>query len=476
MVEWGDAEPHREATSPSATVRTLLVEGDALQRTAVKAMCAKRGHVVTAVSDAAEAMQALDARRFDLVLTSSNDGVGLVRKLRSIEGRRLCCAVMSSDDALEEASSEAGADLFVRKPLRVADIPRLEEAVQRRRRERDALLVERTSGDMEASAVRLQRARRGSLGRAEAARLRAGIQEQIAARSRIPGHLHNALFELGRGTGGGDCLKLAAAGEVQRSSSEEAPRRASGKRWSVFISHYKVEAAMEARWLQGELQERLGGKAFLDSDDLRDLRELQESVRDSEVLVVLQSASVLRRPYVLLELYTAVQAKVPIVGVALTAGEAAFDFDGAGLFLEGLESTLDAANPGSSAVLTKAGVRLPDASRVLASTVPHVISIALNQGASRNVLNATLADIVEACRAAKPLAPAEPPVRGEFSGRRSPPGHEPPLAARLEAASTLQRFFLRLRLARCSPEEAERTGLQRGDAAPDADPAARRTL
>ncbi|EOD13691.1 hypothetical protein EMIHUDRAFT_445800 [Emiliania huxleyi CCMP1516] len=314
MVEWGDAEPHREATSPSATVRTLLVEGDALQRTAVKAMCAKRGHVVTAVSDAAEALQALDARRFDLVLTSSNDGVGLVRKLRSVEGRRLCCAVMSSDDALEEASSEAGADLFVRKPLRVADIPRLEEAVQRRRRERDALLVERTSGDMEASAVRLQRARRGSLGRAEAARLRAGIQEQIAARSRIPGHLHNALFELGRGTGGGDCLKLAAAGEVQRSSSEEAPRRASGKRWSVFISHYKAEAAMEARWLQGELQERLGGKAFLDSDDLRDLRELQESVRDSEVLVVLQSASVLRRPYVLLELYTAVQAKVPIVG------------------------------------------------------------------------------------------------------------------------------------------------------------------
>ena len=87
-----------------------------------------------------------------------------------------------------------------------------------------------------------------------------------------------------------------------------------------------------------------------------------------------------------------------------------------------------------------------------------------------------LADIVEACRAAKPLAPAEPPARGEFSGRVSPPGHEPPLAARLEAASTLQRFFLRLRLARCSPEEAERTGLQRGDAAPDADPAARRTL
>jgi len=83
MVEWGDAEPHREATSPSATVRTLLVEGDALQRTAVKAMCAKRGHVVMAVSDAAEALQALDARRFDLVLTSSNDGVGLVRKLRS---------------------------------------------------------------------------------------------------------------------------------------------------------------------------------------------------------------------------------------------------------------------------------------------------------------------------------------------------------------------------------------------------------
>ena len=34
--------------------------------------------------------------------------------------------------------------------------------------------------------------------------------------------------------------------------------------FTAFLSHYKVEAATEARWLQGELERKLGGRAFLD--------------------------------------------------------------------------------------------------------------------------------------------------------------------------------------------------------------------
>ena len=52
----------------------------------------------------------------------------------------------------------------------------------------------------------------------------------------------------------------------------------SKKQYSAFISHYKAEAAMEARYLQNELEAALPGRrVFLDSDDLHDLRLLKEA-------------------------------------------------------------------------------------------------------------------------------------------------------------------------------------------------------
>ena len=75
---------------------------------------------------------------------------------------------------------------------------------------------------------------------------------------------------------------------------------------------------MEARFLKKELQEMLGTEVFLDSDgactrfcietdgpsqlsDLRDLANLLNHVRNSQSLVILQSAEVLQRPWCLLE-------------------------------------------------------------------------------------------------------------------------------------------------------------------------------
>ena len=52
-----------------------------------------------------------------------------------------------------------------------------------------------------------------------------------------------------------------------------------------------------------------------DSDDLKDLRMLLEHVRNTRVLVVVLSKEVLLRPWCLLELYTAINANVPIVAV-----------------------------------------------------------------------------------------------------------------------------------------------------------------
>ena len=114
----------------------------------------------------------------------------------------------------------------------------------------------------------------------------------------------------------------------------------------------------------------LGRKCFLDSDDLRDLRLLQQArprpstaplprlsliasppiprgaaalcprtpplwqaVRESEVLLLVQSESVLTRPYCLLEMVTAIEARVPIVGVNLAGKPQAYDFANAANYL-----------------------------------------------------------------------------------------------------------------------------------------------
>ena len=57
----------------------------------------------------------------------------------------------------------------------------------------------------------------------------------------------------------------------------------------AFVSHYKAESAMEARFLQTELEGRLQRKVFLDSDDLKDLRLLMDNVRECDTLILLQT-------------------------------------------------------------------------------------------------------------------------------------------------------------------------------------------
>ena len=77
------------------------------------------------------------------------------------------------------------------------------------------------------------------------------------------------------------------------------------KKWAAFVSHFKWEAATDARYVKEKLQEKLQQPIFIDSDDLYDLRSLLEDVKQSGVLVLLQSSGVLTRPWCLLEIATA---------------------------------------------------------------------------------------------------------------------------------------------------------------------------
>ena len=184
-----------------------------------------------------------------------------------------------------------------------------------------------------------------------------------------------------------------------------------GNQFAAFVSHAKADASMEARYLQTELEKRTRRRVFLDSDDLRDLSQLAAHVLDSDVIIVVQSAHVLSRPYCLLELYTAITQGVPVVGVSLASGSAAhsYSFEESARFLTHLDSLLEQNNPGASQLLTQNGVDMEDCAYVLACTLPQIISTKLELGASRNILQATIDDIAATMKHANlpPLPPKE---------------------------------------------------------------------
>jgi hypothetical protein len=211
----------------------------------------------------------------------------------------------------------------------------------------------------------------------------------------------------GDGGGGGSkwaVVRGAVGGGGRKSGKSQAMRRKelgmSPAKYASFMSHAKAEAAMEARFVQMQLEDRQqDGKMatdlpiFLDSDDLKNLDELEEHVRMSEVLVLLQTEKVLTRPWCVLELVTALDAGVPIVGLTLVGK--GYDFAEAEHYLANIDTMLDKITPGGSQLLESKGVDMKEAAHKLSNAIPKIISIQLNTGASRNVLAATVDDLVE---------------------------------------------------------------------------------
>ena len=127
---------------------------------------------------------------------------------------------------------------------------------------------------------------------------------------------------------------------------------------AAFLSHYKVEAATEARLIQIELERHLRlppRQIFIDSDNLKDLRKLQQHVRDTDVLVLLLTTNFLTRPWCLLEIYTAITDSVPIVALTVN-GAHPYNYSQAAAFLEELDTRLEQANPGAMQLLVDHGI------------------------------------------------------------------------------------------------------------------------
>ena len=181
--------------------------------------------------------------------------------------------------------------------------------------------------------------------------------------------------------------------------------RAGGPHFAAFVSHAKADAAMEARYLQTELETALEAPVFLDSDNLRDLRDMPDHVRDSGAVVLLQSRHVLERPFCVIELLTAIDEGVPIVGLAMCqCGATGYQFEAAANFLKHFDTLIQDANPYAVDALREFGiVDLAEVAWKLSSTIPKVLSMPFNPSASRMMLAAMRHDACESIRHARAI-------------------------------------------------------------------------
>jgi len=104
-----------------------------------------------------------------------------------------------------------------------------------------------------------------------------------------------------------------------------------------------------------------------------------------------------------------------------------------------LDTQLERLNPGASELLISHGFELRDAAWRLSSVVPKIISVDFATGASRNVLNATLADLKETMQRA--TAVALPDKEAWLAARPPPSALPPPSSAHQHGASNSNNSF-----------------------------------
>eukprot|EP00299_Pterocystis_sp_00344_P012858 c6233_g1_i1.p1 GENE.c6233_g1_i1~~c6233_g1_i1.p1 ORF type:complete len:358 (-),score=93.37 c6233_g1_i1:21-1094(-) len=179
-----------------------------------------------------------------------------------------------------------------------------------------------------------------------------------------------------------------------------APRLSQSGNYSTFLSHYKVEGGDAARLIKDRLSVLLKPEPFLDSDHLRDVRNLVKLVMESETLTLLQTQNVLHRPWCLVELYTAIKNRIPIVTVNIQ--HKMYDYAIAKDFLERLDVLLE---PHHVQVLQDNGFDVTDVAYELSQVIPWIISIEVNPHASDLILQAQIQTLKEAIVTATPPPP-----------------------------------------------------------------------
>ncbi|HEU0101458.1 MAG TPA: response regulator [Mycobacteriales bacterium] len=139
----GRRAPDGPALARPAPLRVLLAEDNLVNQKVAQLMLSRSGHYVDTVGNGREALDALHRRPYDVVLMDVQmpvlDGLAATRQLRTeLPAQRQPYVVALTASALpedREACAAAGADAFLSKPVRQADLDAaLAVAPARRRR------------------------------------------------------------------------------------------------------------------------------------------------------------------------------------------------------------------------------------------------------------------------------------------------------------------------------------------------------
>ena len=122
-------------------------------------------------------------------------------------------------------------------------------------------------------------------------------------------------------------------------------------RYVAFISHYKMEAGTDARYLVELIEASCETPCFLDSSELTHLSDIFSGVEQSSVLLVLATPGLLLRPWCLLEIWHAYTISVPVVLMPIE--NSGFTRRGTEHTLRHLESELEAKSPGAMHLIKK---------------------------------------------------------------------------------------------------------------------------
>ena len=112
------------------------------------------------------------------------------------------------------------------------------------------------------------------------------------------------------------------------------------------------------------------------------------------------------RPWVILEVYTAITHDVPIVALNVNNANP-YDYGSAMDFLLHFDKEIEIANPGAAELLMKAGVDPVDVAWRLSDSLPNIISTDFNPNSSSRAIVASLEDLVDSMRRAAPMAPTK---------------------------------------------------------------------
>ena len=176
-----------------------------------------------------------------------------------------------------------------------------------------------------------------------------------------------------------------------------------GKVYATFLTHFKEEAAAEAKILKHGIEERLkdltrqgaysGPTAvFLDSDHLSNLKDLFKSLRSSSTLTVVQTERVNTRPWCLGEMLVAIEDKIPIVGVMVVGKK--YDYAHSSALLGSLGDILD------DRAKEELRRHVPEfdalrASYLLSDCIPQIISRKLDTAEPDKILSSQIEVIVD---------------------------------------------------------------------------------